>query len=328
VNRLLKAGAEVRRAGDAYWVANGAGVLPVLERAARELGVRVSGAAAPPTAPGEAIKQPRIALWDQYGGSMPSGWTRWLLERYEYPFDVVYPKTLDAGGLRAKYDVLVLPAGAVPASDRASAGRGGGGGDEAPGAASRAAPPAEFEPMTGRVTVATTVPKIREFLEQGGRVIAIGPSTALGYHLGLPVTSALVTRDASGAERPVSADQFYIPGSVLQVAVDTTLAVSSGMGARTDVMFDNSPAFKLGADAAQKGVRRIAWYDSREPLRSGWAWGQERLDGAAAAVQASVGQGTLYLFGPEILFRAQPHGTFKWFFNALLGEGLRAGVVP
>jgi hypothetical protein len=61
----------------------------------------------------------------------------------------------------------------------------------------------------------------------------------------------------------------------------------------------------------------VAWYDSAEPRRSGWAWGQKHLQGGAAAVRAPVGKGTLYLFGPEILFRAQPHGTFKLFFNAL-----------
>jgi hypothetical protein len=41
------------------------------------------------------------------------------------------------------------------------------------------------------------------------------------------------------------------------------------------------------------------------------------LSGGLAAAQASVGRGTLYLFGPEILFRAQPHGTFKFLFNGI-----------
>jgi hypothetical protein len=30
-----------------------------------------------------------------------------------------------------------------------------------------------------------------------------------------------------------------------------------------------------------------------------------------------VGRGHVYLFGPEIAFRSQPHGTFKFLFNAL-----------
>ena len=84
-------------------------------------------------------------------------------------------------------------------------------------------------------------------------------------------------------------------------------------------MFDNSPVMKLGPDAAAKGVRAIGTFDTTTPLTSGWAWGQELLKGGTAMAEAKVGQGTLWLFGPEILFRAQPHGTFKLFLNALDG---------
>ena len=71
-----------------------------------------------------ALKPVRIGLWDQYGGSMPSGWTRWLFEQYEFPFEVVFPGTLDAGNLNAKYDVLVFVDGGIPERD------GGAGGGE------------------------------------------------------------------------------------------------------------------------------------------------------------------------------------------------------
>ena len=58
-------------------------------------------------------------------------------------------------------------------------------------------------------------------------------------------------------------------------------------------------------------------FDSADPLRSGWAWGQRYLEGGVIALDAQVGKGRVYLFGPEILHRAQPHGTFKLFFNAI-----------
>jgi hypothetical protein len=104
---------------------------------------------------------------------------------------------------------------------------------------------------------------------------------------------------------------------VLRVQVDTTRPVSFGMPRDVDVFYDNSPAFRLGADAASKGVRPLAWFASAAPLRSGWAWGQQYLDGAVEAVEAPIGKGTLYLFAPEITFRGQPHGTFKWLFNGI-----------
>ena len=59
------------------------------------------------------------------------------------------------------------------------------------------------------------------------------------------------------------------------------------------------------------------WFDSPKPLRSGWAYGQGYLDGGVQVVDATVGAGKLYLFGPEITFRAQPHGTFKFLFNGI-----------
>ncbi len=66
-----------------------------------------------------------------------------------------------------------------------------------------------------------------------------------------------------------------------------------------------------------KGVPTVAWFDSPTPLRSGWAWGQGYLNGGVAAAEASVGKGKLFMFGPEITNRAQPHGTFKFLFNGI-----------
>jgi len=84
------------------------------------------------------------------------------------------------------------------------------------------------------------------------------------------------------------------------------------------VMFNSSPVLKLGPGAA--GIKRVAWYSSDRPLRSGWAMGQGYLKDGIAAAEAQVGKGTLYLYGPEITFRSQPHGTFKFLFNALYGR--------
>jgi hypothetical protein len=64
-------------------------------------------------------------------------------------------------------------------------------------------------------------------------------------------------------------------------------------------------------------VRAIATFDTETPLRSGWAWGQKYLKGGVIAADAAVGKGRVVLYGPEILQRAQPHGTFKLLFNAL-----------
>jgi hypothetical protein len=82
-------------------------------------------------------------------------------------------------------------------------------------------------------------------------------------------------------------------------------------------MWDESPAFRLQPEAVLRGVKPIAWFDNPTPLRSGWAWGQQYLDQAVAIVDAPLGKGHVVLFGPEVLWRAQPHGTFKLFFNGI-----------
>jgi hypothetical protein len=167
--------------------------------------------------------------------------------------------------------------------------------------------------MTGRITAEKTIPQLKAFLEAGGSIVTIGSSANLAYQLNLPVKNALV--DASGT--PLPGDKYYIPGAVLRAAVDNTQPATYGMETEADVLFDNSPAFKLDADAASKGIKPLMWFPNDKPLRSGWAFGQKYLKDDVTAFQASVGKGNLYVFGPEINFRAQSHGTFKLLFNEL-----------
>ena len=305
----LQSGGTTWPAGSFYVAARGGATRPLLEKAASELGVSFEGTAAVPEESLAKLREPRVGLWDVYGGSMPSGWTRWILEQFEFPFERVFAPALDAGNLNAKFDVLVFVTGAIPGAVSAARGGGGGGASDTPPADLSA----EYRDQFGRVTVDKTLPRIREFLENGGTVIAIGSSaTNLAAFLKLPVENHLTENGA-----PLPRTKFYVPGSVLTARLDTSHPVAAGMEEHTDVFFDDSPVFKLGPDAAAAGVTRLAWYDTRQPLRSGWAWGQSYLENGVAALEARVGKGRVLLFGPEILQRAQPHGTFKFLFNGI-----------
>jgi Zinc carboxypeptidase len=326
-NRLLKDNEEV------YWIkqtfnAHGktydpgtifiparSATLGKLQKMAAELGLNFEATTARPSGEMFKLRPLRIGLWDRYGGSMPSGWTRWLLERYEFPFTIVYPQMLDSGQLASKFDVLIFTTGAIPLRDP----RGGGNPEESFfGRMPRPEDiPADFRGWLGNVTVAKTVPELRKFLEAGGTILTIGSSTSLGYHTGLPIANALMDKSADGSERPLSRDKYYIPGSVLEVSVDNTNPLAYGLPAKLDVFFDNSPVFRLKPESQLKGVKPVAWFDTDKPLRSGWAWGQKYLQDGVAVIDASVDKGKLFLFGPEIAFRAQPHGTFKFLFNAI-----------
>jgi hypothetical protein len=166
-----------------------------------------------------------------------------------------------------------------------------------------------------------SVPQLREFLQQGGTVVAIGSSSNLAYQLKLPLRSALTEAGQDGKPRPRSDDNFYIPGSVLSARIAQHENLAWGMPETADVFFERSAVFKFEEGAEAAGLKAIAWYDSATPLRSGWGWGQKHLKGGVAVAQAKVGDGTLYLFGSEVAFRGQTHGTYKLLFNALQLSG-------
>jgi hypothetical protein len=317
VNRLLAHGEEVYAlraplsingrtysAGTFYIVAK-PGTLGVLHRLSVEKGLTfdafqtdVSPAAM------RRIRPARIALWDQYGGSITSGWARFVLEQFEFPYEVVYPQTIDAGNLIARYDVLILPNGATFARPNA----------RVPARINPDDIPEEYRDRLGNLTVARSVPQLQEFLNAGGTVLAVGSATDLGIQLQLPIANALV--DSAGRALPRT--KFYVPGSILTMRVDTTAALAQGLRSVTDFYYDNAPAFRLLPAAETRGVKRVVWVDGPSPLRSGWAWGQRYLSGVTEVLQAPVGKGVLVLFGPDPYFRSQPHGTFKLLFNGLL----------
>ena len=314
LNLLLAAGVAVQSSPrDGAWFIPASAAAAVRAVAAKT-GVTFEPADALPTVRVQAAPV-RIGLWDTYGGSMPSGWLRYILENFGFGYEVVYASQLDAGQLRAKYDVLLFPGGAIPSDDADRPSR-------QPNAADI---PDAFRPWLGAVTVEKSVPKLKEFLAAGGTILTIGSSTALARHLDLPVESAL-TEVVGGRARSLPRDKFYVPGSLLQAAVDPTHSLGLGVGheGRVDVMYDNSPVFRLTPEAARQEVTAVAWFESATPLRSGWAWGQQYLANGVLVVDAPVGPGRVVLYGPEITFRAQPHGTFKLLFNALVRAGERA----
>jgi hypothetical protein len=320
VNRLLQANQAVSRAARAFdaggrsypagtiLVPANATTAGILQKTAADKGLSVDAIERIPTGDRATVplRAVRIGLWDTYGGSMPSGWTRWLLEQFEFPFQVVFPKSLDEGNLASRFDVLIFVDGAIPMRE------GGGGGQPRPETI-----PAEFRDWLGSVSVSRTVPELRTFVEAGGRLLAIGSSTSIGYHLGLPIRNALVESAASGDAAPLPSEKFFIPGSLLEARVDTTHPLAFGMSERVNIFFDGSPSFRLLPAAASQHVVPVAWFGSATPLRSGWAWGQHYLDQTVQVVDAQVGKGRVLLFAPEIAWRAQPHGTFKFLFNGI-----------
>jgi hypothetical protein len=322
VNRVLRSG------GSAHWLLDavtvgGTTLQPgalyletdraTVQALAREKGLVFHGVSSRPAGRSMELEPVKIGLWDRYGGSMPSGWMRMLLEDFEFDFEVLYPPDLDAGDL-SEFDVLLFEDGAIPEGD---GGEGGGFRGRGP-PLDPATIPEEFRRRMGDVTLGTTVPRILEFARGGGAVIALGSSAVLAHHAGLPVTDHLV-KDG----RPLTREEYFIPGSLIDMRLDHGSPITHGMGDRAAVMFSRSPTFALEPGAETQGVRVIGSYDRDRPLLSGWAWGQEHLSGGVAALEADYGRGKLFIFGPELTFRSQPHGMFPLVFNGIYYGAVR-----
>jgi len=251
------------------------------------------------------LKSLRIGLWDSYGGSMPSGWLRFLLEQNAYNFEVVYPSAIDKGNLNAKYDVLIFPGNSIPrfgGTSNPNFSRGG----------SLEMPeniPAEYQERWGRLSVDKSIPVLKDFMEKGGKVITIGNSSDLAEHLNLAVEDALVDVD----HKPLKRTDFYTPGSVLIAHVGQNSPSTWGYGEKIDLYYSNDNLYKI----KDEKIKPLLWFASDQVLKSGWSWGEKYLKDGVLAFETPIGKGKLVSFGNDINFRSQTHGTFKLLFNQL-----------
>lgn len=222
---------------------------------------------------------------------MDSGWLRYTLEKYHFDFKVIYPPQFGED-LGEKFDVILFPDGAIPTGDRRGVGE----------MLTDTTIPAELRAIMGDMN-AERIKNLEKFVKDGGRVVAIGSAGKnLASRFSLPVEDAL---------DGVKGTEYYVPSSVLRMRVEPSW-LTRGYEEYVDVMFDNSPVYKL-----KEGATRIAWFDSATPLRSGWALGQDKLKDATAVALCPLGKGEVVLIGPEVNFRAQSDAGFKLLFNAL-----------
>ena len=321
VNELLRSGVTVYRftceKGDQPVFGQGSFYIPatgkaklLLEKATTDLGLSVVTVSRKPSNLSHKIAPLRIALWDTYGGSISAGWLKWILEQHHFNYQTIYAKEIDAGNLRKKYDVILFVGGAIPSPVKSE--------NSGPRDTTKITDlPEAYRYQWGKINADTSVVSLKKFMESGGTTVVMGRSTNLAYQLKLGVSNALVEMN-KGKQIPLSAEKFYIPGSLLQVSVDSTLSATWGMPSRADLFFDSSPVFTLTPEAISKGqIKPLAWFDSAQSLRSGWAYGQEYLQNGVAAFEAKIGAGKMCAFGPEITFRAQTYSTFKLVFNQL-----------
>jgi hypothetical protein len=237
------------------------------------------------------------------------GWARWVLEKYGWEYKTLHDQDLRTGDLSA-FNVIIIPDQAPPDILRGH---------------QRGTMPPEYVGGMGAEGAAN----LKRFAEKGGTVVAISLSTMFAVEqFGLPIRNAV--------ER-VPSTQLFVPGSYVQTEVDNTHPLAYGAQPETAVMYFRRQAPQqlvleivnaLNA-AEQKSVSVAARFADRNLLLSGWEVGADKyLAGTPAAVQVSLGAGSVVLYNFRPQYRDQARGTFKFFFNSMLLPSPGIGAPP
>jgi len=236
------------------------------------------------------LKPLRLALYKSWVASMDEGWTRWLMEQFEFPYQNIHDAEVRTGELNRSYDVILLPA------IRADAILEG----HSPGTM-----PPEYCGGIGIEGLAN----LKRFVAEGGTLVTLDSASDL------PLESFELL--VENALKELKRTEFFAPGCILSVEVDTAHPIGYGMREKSAVFSVRSPAFRLVPTTEQVEAKVVVSYPDRNPLLSGWLLRGEHLYNQAALVDVPVGKGRVILFGFRAQHRGQPHRTFKLLFNSI-----------
>ena len=299
MNRLLKDGGQAWLKGDRIWVT---APRKSLDAVASELGMQIKGADGPLPSGAVPVKAPRVGMYSPWtGGNMDEGWTRWVLEQYDFNLTTLHNAEMRAGKLREKFDAIILP-------------------DQNPRAIVDGATGQNVRPEYRGGIGDEGVAALREFVAHGGTLVTLGAASDLAIErLGVPVKNL-----KAGLNR----DQHFAPGTILNIEVDTAHPVGYGMDDRTTGFYNNSPFFSLMEGFSTQKLSVVARYPNTGVVASGWLRGEDLMTGRAAVVMMDANPGRIVLFGLRPQHRAQTHATFPMLFNALYLSTVETGAKP
>lgn len=321
VNRLLNKGAKIWRLDGpvkgsedahcscaplvgAFYVESVAGLKDTILGVSKDFGVPFIPVSAAPDVTKREVKHLRVGMYQRYwGGNMDEGWTRYVLDKFEFPYVSIMDADVKGGELADKVDVLIIP------GDRTRLLMGP---DNVPETNPNArawpipAMPPEFKTGLGK----DGQKAVAEFVKDGGKLVAMDTSSDWVIETcGLKVRN--VVANASWKD-------FYCNGSTLHVNVHTCDRLAYGMPEQALVLNQGSPTFEITEMTKPEDYRIVAEYPAGDLLQSGWLIGAEKMVGKPCMIAAKCGKGEVVLIGFRTQFRAQAHGTFKFLFNCLL----------
>ena len=265
-----------------------------------ELGLEVARiSSSPPKETLAEIPKPRLGLYQPWTANMDEGWTRFVIEQFEFDYTSLHNAEIRAGNLRDRYDAIIIPDMGVDTLINGSK-------------ESTTAP--QYVGGIGDIGVAA----MQDFVDQGGRLLCLDSSCFFAIkHFDLPIKNAL-----SGLKQT----EFFCAGSLLRINLNTDSPVAFGMPKKAAAYFSRSYAFDIIKNATREDFdgpaigepEIVAVYDKTVTLLSGWILGKQHLQKKIAALAIPYGSGKIVLYGFRVQHRAQPHGTFRLLFNGIL----------
>jgi len=314
VNRLLGSGETVYRVDapvpvngetlppGAFLIAASSGLSDRLAEMVVETGAHVIAAEQRIRGSAWEIEAPRVGLYEPWTASMDAGWTRYVLEQYGFPYAVIRDADIRKGGLETRFDAIVLPSTSARALVEGNA---------------EGQMPVQYTGGLGDRGISA----LRDFANGGGTIVALDAAADVALeHLKVNVTDGLAE---------LSQEDFFCPGSLLRIVVDNTHPLGYGMPASATAFFVRSQGFAIpDAGEAVAAATVVARYADDSLLESGWILGPEHLAGLGAVLEVPYGDGRVVLLGFRTHFRAQPHETFKLFFNSLWHAAAARSTLP
>jgi len=291
INRLLRDGAQVSFDRPSHVSVTGTN-RDAIDGLAHDLGLAVTATNAPGPSTGTlTLRAPRVAIYSPWtSGNVDEGWTRWVLQQYEFGVTEVHNADIRDRGMRQRFDVVILP-------------------DQNPrdiidGFNATVIRP-EYRGGIGELGVES----LQKFVSDGGTLVALGAAADLVID-----RWPIAVRDV---KRALRREQHYAPGSILRIQVDPSQPLGYGMASDSYGFYNNSPFFVPIEGPGAPKTTIVARYPMHDVVASGWLKGEEFMAGRAAVVSIDMNPGRIVLFGLRPQHRGQTHATFPLLFNAL-----------
>lgn len=270
------------------------GQLEVLSEVAAKAKVRFVPLDEQPDVPKMTLGGGKIGVYRGWAPGADEGWTRRVLDEFEFDYERLDNKHVRNGNLIKDYAVILLPS-------------------LAPGSIIDGRKEDDVPPKYRGGIGNEGVDALKEFVLDGGTLVALRSACRLIIdEFDVPVYEDL---------KGVSSEKFFCPGSLIKLEVDNRQPVGFGMPEKTAafvsgvVVMDTRIPLSAGPDR-----RVVARYGDSDILLSGWIVGDNLIEGKPAVVEVNMGKGNIVLCGMGVQNRAQTWGTFKLLFNSIFSR--------